>query len=351
MKQFIQKINVASMVMVLLASLLLMSIASGYSFTFAQEGTTTGSGLRVSPTRSEVNLINGDSREVIQTVRNVTPSPVTVEPNLNDFESDGTTGQPKLVGDPEDVSAYSLREFVTLPQPFELQPEEEQEVKITIRVPDNASPGAYFGSVLYRASPIGASGDGQVALVASVGSLLLVEVPGEITEQVSIDTVSAYLDGNSGSLFTQKPDEIGILVDNLGNGFARPFGKVAVTDWRGNTVFSYELNDADRRKNVLPESTRLFTQELFNIEEKTVNGAVEQTKTSPITWPGKYTITGNLSHGTSGELIQVTASFWYIPAWLILVIVILVVLLVGGAFMMHRKYNKSGGKKRGRRRS
>ena len=304
----------------------------------AQENNSGGSGLRVSPTRTELSLLPGDSDQITQTVRNVTQSPVSVQPSLNDFEADGVTGQPQLIGDPNEISEHSLREFISLPDEFELQPDEEKELTVNLSVPQNAAPGAYFGSVLYRASPIGASNDGQVALVASVGSLVLLEVPGDITEQISIESVSAYVDDKAGSLFTQKPNNIGILVNNLGNGFAKPFGKIQVTDMRGSSIFEYELNDDQRRKNVLPESSRLFTQEFANVEERTVNGVAEQDKTNPIKWPGKYTISGNISHGTTGELFTVSSTFWYIPSWLVIAAVVLLIVLIAVAFFSYRKY-------------
>ena len=312
----------------------------------AQDNPTTGSGLRISPTRNELSIVPGDSREVIQTVRNVTQSPVSVEPTLNDFESDGVTGEPKLIGDPEVISAFSLRGFIDLPESFELQPDEEIEVKIGLNVPANASPGAYFGSVLYRAVPLGDQGDGQVALIASVGSLVLLEVPGEITEKIQINDVSAFIQNDdetysSGSLFTKKPDAIGVEIENLGNSFSQPFGKVSVKDWRGNEVFSYELNRVSSgapRGNILPESTRLFIDELYNVEVKTVNGEEVTDKTSPITWPGRYEVVGNISHGTSGEIFTVSTSFWYIPGWLIVLAIVLVVGLVVLAYYLYRKY-------------
>lgn len=313
----------------------------------AQEAeSTSGSGLRVSPTRNDISVKPGETKEITQTVKNVTQGIVTVEPSLNDFESDGVTGQPQLIGDPDEISVHSLRQFITLPEGFELQPDEEKEITINVVVPSDAGPGAYYGSVLYRAAPVGASNDGQVALVASVGSLVLLEVPGEITEKIEIESISAYLSEKSGSFFTRKPDALGVMIKNLGNSFSRPFGKIAVTDWRGNKVFEYELNDADRRKNVLPESSRLFTQEFFNVEEKTVNGNVEQTKTSPLKWPGRYSITGNVSHGTTGELFTVSSTFWYIPGWVILVVVLILVVIVLAGFFLYRKYLKNHSKRK-----
>lgn len=323
---------------VVVAALLIIASLSAMQPLYAQDAENSGSGLRISPTRSELNLVPGDTRIVTQTVKNVTQAAVTVEPLLNDFESNGVSGEPLLIGDQNEISAYSLREFVQLPSSFDLGPEEEQEVAVTVTVPDGASPGAYFGTMLYRASPQAGDGDGQVALVASVGSLILLEVPGDITEKIEVNDISAYLEGSIGSLFTKKPDTIGIEIENLGNSFSQPFGKILVDDWRGNEVFQYELNDTVPKGNILPESTRLFQDELADIEEKTVNGEIEIDRKSPITWPGRYTVTGNISHGTTGEIFTVSSTFWYIPVWLIISLVVLLLVLVGSAFYLYRKY-------------
>jgi len=339
MKSSIKNVNIVIVAAIVsLAALLVVGVNAQ---------TPGGSGLRVSPTRSELVLVPGDSTEITHRVKNVTQGPITVQPQLNDFESDGVTGEPRLLGVDGDISAYSLREFITLPAEFDLAPDEEREVVIATVVPDNASPGAYFGSVLYRAVPFGASDDGQVSLVASVGSLVLLEVPGDITEKIQINDISGYLGDNSGSIFTKKPDGVGVLIENLGNGFSQPFGKVNVADWRGNVVFEYELNDVQPRGNILPESERLFLNELYNIEQKSVNGEEVIEKNSPLKWPGRYTITGNISHGSSGEIFTVKSTFWYLPLWAVVIVVSAVVLLVLLAVYLYRKFvTKSTKRKR-----
>lgn len=303
---------------------------------------STGSGLRISPTRTDLSLVPGDSREVTHTLTNVTQGAVTVEIVLRDFESDGITNQPQFFADENDVSRYSLREFVTLPDSFDLDSGQEQEVKFNVEVPANAAPGAYFGSIEYRASPKGQAGDGQVALVASVGSLVLLEVPGDITEKIEITDVKAYIQSGSqlkaGSIFTKKPDVIGITINNLGNGFSQPFGKVRVADWRGNDIFEYELNDGPPRQNVLPESSRRFEEEFVNVEVSTVNGEQVTSESSPVTWPGRYTIKGSISHGSSGTLFNVTGTFWYLPVWFIALVLGILALLGLLAWYMYRKY-------------
>lgn len=339
--------NIKKLSYLIIAGVISISSTFIIPVVYAQEPINPGgSGLRVSPTRSELVIEKDASKDVVHIVKNVTQNPVTVKPALNDFESDGVTGQPKLVGDPSDISAHSLRSFLTVPVSFDLQPDEEKEVTITLNVSVDSSPGAYYGSMLYRAAPIGSSETGQVALVASVGSLILLEVPGNITEKIAVKGVSAYIDDKSGSIFTQKPNNIGVLIENLGNSYSKPFGKIQVKDWRGKKIFEYELNGSSRRSNILPNTSRLFMKDFNNIEEKTVNGELKTDKVSPLRWPGKYTISGDVSHSSNGELFFVSASFWYIPTWLIAVSVAFLLVLISLAFVLRRKFKTRATRRR-----
>lgn len=309
----------------------------------AQESSdATGSGLRISPTRTDLTLVPGDTREVTHSLTNVTQNPITVEAVLRDFESDGLTNQPQFIAEEGAVSQYSLREFVDIPEPFDLEQGEKKDIVITVTVPEQAAPGAYFGSIEYRASPQGQRGDGQVALVASVGSLILLEVPGNITEKIEITDVKAYISNEgtlqAGTIFTKKPDYLGVSINNLGNGFSQPFGKVLVKDWRGNTVFEYELNDGPPRQNILPESSRRFEEPFKNIVITNVNGQDITNESSPITWPGRYKIEGNISHGSSGALFNASGTFWYLPLWFIGLVLGTVVLLGLLVWYLYRRY-------------
>lgn len=338
MKNTVYKINTRLFAGLALVALLVLPLIS--PVVRAQD--TSGSGLRISPTRTDLSLVPGDSREVTHNITNVTQGAVSVETVLRDFESDGVTNQPQFFADDNAVSQYSLREFVEVPEGFDLEPGEEKEVTFTVSVSENAAPGAYFGSIEYRASPQGQTGDGQVALVASVGSLVLLEVPGDITEKIEITDVKAYIRSNeelkSGTIFTKKPDVIGITINNLGNGFSQPFGKVQVTDWRDNDVFEYELNDGPPRQNILPESSRRFEEDFVNVEISTVNGEQVTTESSPVTWPGRYTIKGSISHGSSGALFNVSGTFWYLPLWFIALVIGFLVALGLLVWFMYRKY-------------
>lgn len=294
----------------------------------------SGSGLSISPTRTELSIKPGQAGTVTITIKNVTQGAITAKALVNDFEPDNDTGEPRLLTDDSKRSSASIRDFLIGFDDIELAPDEEKEINIPVQIPSDASPGAYFGVIRYQAVPKASAeqGAGQVALTASVGSLVLIEVPGNITEKIQVQSVKAYLGDKSGSFFTEKPNQVGIRIKNLGNSFAKPFGQVQVKDMSGKQVYAYEINNSTPRGNILPESERVFKDELKDISK-----------------PGRYTITANVSFGRGGEILNYSSSFWYIPVWLLVVVVALLIALVGAAFYLFKRYNSRSVSKRSKK--
>lgn len=280
-----------------------------------------GSGLSISPTRTELSIEPGQTGKVNISLKNVSGTDVVARVTVNDFESDNETGEPKLLADNSKPTAASIRNFLSGLTDVELKNDEKKDIELGLQVPTNAVPGAYYGVIRYTAVPVNRAADpGQVALTASVGTLVLIEVPGNITEQIQIRSLRVLQDDKSGSFFFKSPNKIAIEVKNTGNSFSKPFGKVNVTKSGGKEVFSYELNNTDPKSNILPASSRTFTN------------AVENVKT-----PGRYTVTANISHGRGGEVITQRFSFWYVPTWLLVALLAGLMLVVAGAFVLYRK--------------
>ena len=284
----------------------------------------TGSGLSISPTRTELSIKPGQAGTVSITIKNVTKGSITAKALVNDFEADNDTGEPKLLTEDSKRSSASIRDFLVGIDDLELAPDQEKEVIIPIQIPSDAAPGAYYGVIRYQAVPKSATaqGAGQVALTASVGSLVLIEVPGNITEKIQVQSVQAFLGTKTGSIFTKKPTQIGVRIKNLGNSFAKPFGQIQISNMSGKQVYAYEINNSTPRGNILPNSERTFKDELKNISR-----------------PGRYRITANVSFGRGSEILNYTATFWYLPTWLIITIAILFILLVGAAMYLYKRYN------------
>lgn len=304
---------------VLAASLTLAAV----NHTKAQEGSGgSGSGLSISPTRTELNVERGSTEKVEVNIRNVTRGAIVAKPFISDFESDDATGEPRLYVNTDKRNSASISSFVSGLEDVPLNPGEDKNLTYIVNIPADAAPGGYYGAITYRAVPANQAGpeSGEVALTANVASLVLIEVPGDITEQIQVTSVKVSKDGKAGSFFTSKPDRVGIGIKNSGNSFSKPFGTISVTDMSGKQVFSYELNNSTPRGNILPKSSRTFTDELKNISK-----------------PGRYTVTTNVSHGTGGEVLTQKASFWYLPVWLLIALAVVIIGIAGGVFYLYRK--------------
>ncbi len=290
-----------------------------------------GSGLSISPTRFLLNPEAGSTDVVTITVKNVTTDAITATPVINDFVSDDDTGTPKIVVDESRDDLPSIRPFFRQLEAFDIEAGESVTREFRVEIPTGTSAGGYYGLLRFLAAPKGVtdSGDDQVALTASVGSIVLIEIPGNVTEQVQVQNVLFYKGEVAGSFFTAKPEQIGVQIRNQGNGFVRPFGKVSVTNPFGKLTQQYEVNDINPRGNILPNSTRIFRDDI-----------------SGVTIPGRYVATGDISYGNGGQILTIKKTFWYLPYWFIGVLLVVVALLTYGGFAVRRKVATGSFKRR-----
>lgn len=293
-----------------------------------------GNGLSITPTRFEFVIERGGNELVDIQIKNVTDKDILAKAFLNDFEPDGNTGNPKLIIDSTEQSSSSIKDFVVGLDDVLVKVGETVQVNVPVQIPEDAAPGAYYGAVRFQSSSPNATDDNsespQVSLNASVAVLVLIEVPGDITEKIELSSVGAYLNDKKGSLFTNKPNMVGIEVNNLGNGFSKPFGKVIINGpWGTGEVASYELNNTSPKGNVLPKSKRLFMDNLGGIK-----------------WPGKYSINANISHGRGGQILSTNVSFWYIPSWLVILLSVVLIGIVVLAYFLYRKYTTKSTKRK-----
>lgn len=295
-----------------------------------QDGSVGGSGLQISPPRTDTTLGAGEQREVTISVTNVTQGDLTARTSINDFESDNETGNPRLLVNTDERTPYSLANMISGLEDFDLNSGETKEIAITISVPADATPGAYFSAVRFAAvpktddDPAGTDGDQQVALTASVAHLLLIEVPGEINEQIQLESLKFRRDNTDIRFPWTAPNQTALSINNLGNGFSRPFGKITISRG-GAEIYSYEVNDTEPKGVVLPQSSRTFVNNVENISA-----------------PGKYVATALVAYGNGGEVLKFENSFWYIPLWSIAAAVVLIgALAIGG----RKIYGKKPGSK------
>lgn len=317
-----------------MAAIALVFIAVSVLPAAAQQN-PTGSGLSISPTLSEFILKPGQADKLDINLKNITLNKIMAQATVYDFESDNVSGNPKIISDPNRISPNSIRKFVQGLENVPLDVGQQKKVTLIIQIPSGAAPGAYFGIVRYKAVPVGqnAPGPGEVSLSASVGTIVLISVPGTVREQVQLTSLYVYRDKSEGTLFFQKPTKIGVEIRNLGNSFVKPFGTVLVEDMFDKKIYSYQLNNTNPRSSVLPGSNRVFENGIKNVDSI-----------------GRYTVTASVSYGSGGQVLTLKKTFWYIPPWLaatILAVLLILILLVFRAYRHYRRENKRAYRRKG----
>jgi len=288
-------------------------------------GLPSGSGLSISPTISEFTIKPGGSAVVKITLKDITVDNVTAKGSVNDFTSDNNTGNPKIITNSDTPGPNSIKNFVFNLKDVPLQRGEQKDVNVNLQIPQSTPPGAYYGIIRYRAVPAGvnAPGAGQVALTASVGTIVLITVPGNIRDQVQVAGLHVYRGTKDGTFFFGPPSKIGIEIKNFGNGFVKPFGTVEVHNMFKKTVATYQFNNPKQPGNILPNSERIFTNNISSIKQF-----------------GHYTATASVSWGSGSQVLTLEKSFWYVPLWLIALVIIILLALIFLAYRSYTRYNR-----------
>lgn len=315
-----------------LVALSLLAVGSGSSLVQAATQTTSaGNAIKVAPVRTDLTIQPGDSRQLSITIQNLTSTTVEYEAIINDFVAgNGEAGQPALILDANKYApSHSLKRYITAIPNVTVGGGQSKDVTVYISIPKNAAAGGYYGAV--RFAPAGSADPTKnVTLSASVGSLILVKVPGDIKENVTLESfdIRTNIAADSGSSFFTSNKNLYAVArfKNTGNVHEQPFGKVVLK--RGGKVLqTVEINSTDPRGNVLPDSIRRFGVKLDKVG----------------LW-GRYTVEGNFGYGSSGQLVSGSTSFFVLPILYILggiVAVALVALIIFGLPRAIRRYNQN----------
>jgi hypothetical protein len=312
----------------IIISALAIVVASGTSAMAATAG--SGNALRVSPVRTDLEISPGNSKTIDVYVTNMSSETVTLHPVVNDFVAgNDESGTPNILLDSSKPAPLrSFKKYVSALSDFSVKPNEQHDIKVTVTIPAGADAGGYYGAVRFEPADVDSSKN--LSLSASVGSLVLVTVPGDLVEQASIASLETRKvnpqthQESIGSFFTSGKDLIGaVRIKNSGNVQVQPFGKVQLKK-SGKVIATYEINNTQPRGNVLPDSIRRFE---FDISTKATSF-------------GKYTLEANLGYGSKGQLLTSTKSFYVVPVP-ILITVAAVLLIIAFAVLVLPKMIKS----------
>lgn len=179
-----------------------------------------------------------------------------------------------------------------------LAPSESAEINFTVAVPEGASLGGHYAA-LFAKTKVSKDDTGQVGREKSVGSILRIDVGGDVNEQGTIL-------GSSIPFFQSSPPLTAtIRAKNTGNVDYMVNSSITITDIFGNVKYT------DSKVNtVYPDTTRAI--------EYSWDGA---------SWIGFYRVKLSAEYLTGGYAEY--GRVLILPRWLI---ALLVILIVGGAY-------------------
>ncbi len=324
---FRHRILTAFGVVVVGVSMFINSAFAGHVGAAQTAAVGAGNALKVSPVRLDIKMDPGTTQTITVTIQNLTSTAAILHPVINDFVASGDeSGRPNIIlNEDEYAPSHSLKRLVLPLKDFTVHAGETREVKVTIEVPKDAAGGGYYGAV--RFAPASNEGDKNVNLAASVGTLVLLRVNGNIKEDLAVDSFDVRKKKNSPSSFFMDNKGINAVIrfKNSGNVQVEPFGTISLKRF-GKQVANYKINDSAVRGSVLPDSVRRFDVELKKLSSF-----------------GKYTLVGNFGYGETGQLLTAQTTFYVVPVFMILIGVGIVLLLLFLIFVlprMIRAYNR-----------
>lgn len=289
-----------------LLALPFLVILTGFSSASLAQ-TSQSVGITVSPVIDNISVNPGQTVNRLIKITNPTNKTITLYPITLNFTTDNKEGKPVFYSDTQKSSRYSLSAWIK-PNVTSLTiaPLQFTQLGYTITAPSDAEPGGHYGSILLSTEPpkLDISSPTQVSVVGLIGTLLLVNVPGDVVTSgaiASFDAPTFLIKGPAGFIAT---------ITNTGNTHFRPIGDIKIKNWSGAVATDLTVNDTQGA--VLPESQRQFTNN-WDFDWKSF---------------GRYSATVLLVYGSPEKTMTETRIFYIFPYWLIVAIVLTIVLLL-----------------------
>lgn len=249
--------------------------------------------ILLSPSFKRYSLDAGETKQDSFDVVNSGQSAFSFVVYARPYSVSNVSYEPDFVTGSKNADAYK---WVQFDQPsYEIKPGQTVEVKYTLRVPANATPGGHYGVLFAETQPTGTTEGTAIVRKKRVGSILYATVKGNVTtsgKQIGVDVPFFQFSA---------PLKIRNTVDNAGNTDFTVSSSVRVSDVLGTLKYK-----SDKEVAVLPGQPREINNDWQNPA-----------------WIGLYKV-----EQVSKFLDSTKSSSNYVlivPAWVYLTLVVLIV--------------------------
>lgn len=272
----------------------------------------------VGPGRVEIEGKPGETivREI--SVANRISDDRTFELTVEDVTgTDDPTKSVVLLGDQR--GPYTIKDYITFPKKtFTLDLGERARIPVTITIPPDAEPGGFYGSVLVSTVKTDTSevedGGTRSPIIARIGTLFFVTVPGDVAKQGQTKEISTV---NDKLWYESGPISLHILYENTGSVHLNPYGELRIKNLFGEEVGFVELEPWFALPNSLRTREVIWDRELLF---------------------GRYTATAYVNRGYDDIVDEVSVSFWVMPWKAVGGIFLVVFIIIFAVRVFFRKF-------------
>ena len=262
-------------------------------------------GISAIPDREEIEVQADKVITKTLKVRNESSETKTFNVYVRDFTVTDNKGTPNFIDDISEISnnRWAASSWIQVsPMSFTLNAGELRTLTLSVMPPANALPGGHYAAVYYtpETGSLYSSATGA-SVQPSVGTLVYITVPGDITQNATVQSFSAPKFSEFG------PIDFQATIKNSSDIHIQPVGSITVKNWLGGTTAKLDLNPT----NIFPYTTRNFENTL---EKKWLFG--------------RYRADLNAIYGTAGGIVTATIFFWVIPWRLILLATAFIAIIV-----------------------
>lgn len=278
--------------------------------------------MTVSPVRYDFEIAPGRNVQDSVRVLNDTDQREIFTLHAENFIANGEEGDQLYL--PEDEPT-DLASWIRFEEPsVTLDPGESADVLFTIEVPEESVPGGHYATLFFTRGGGRESGS-VIGISEQVGVLLLVRVPGQIREEVVIESLRVKPDG----ILNDLPAIFETRVRNIGSVHLYPQGTVTVRNFLGNAIARIPLNP--HHSAVLPNSVRRIESGWVKTPEILPGGFFAELRNEWRNFAfGRYTVLVEMAYGSQQvQLKGESISFWVFPWRLSLAFALSLIALIG----------------------
>ncbi len=310
-----------------IVALFLVAFSNSSAFTSVQAQEQVGDatqskilevqGLAIDPFLIETEVVPGQAKYYEISVTNTTNAPVSFEVSINDFVTDGRSGQPLFLPPSEKSDPkYSLSQWINITQQpqFTIGPQEQTKINFSITPPVDAELGTHYGGLLFGRPKEPLNEQGTV-VQNKAGTIILAKL-GKAQEQ---GIISRFF--SQQNWYQTGPYDMVLGFHNYGNVHSKPKGSIVVRNIYGQQVADVQVNrDA---LIVLPETERDF-----------------EVSWNPSWAFGRYTAEAIMFYGNPKLEVRAQTVFWVLPVFPILAGLCILIVLGGLLHYGITRYNK-----------